>query len=304
MSQSPQAASSTPTEPMVKETSKECRKLPSIPDSQTPTTMAARPKQTHGSNVKANTNSYGPFMLEYSLMAEYNLLMQQKIPGCYAIPSAMSSLVWYGVLFIRQGLYQEGAFKFTIIIPDNFPNGECPSLVFDLPVFHPLVDPLTGQLDVKRAFQKWRRNVNHVWQVLLYARRVFYKIDSKSPLNKEAAELYEADLDCFKTQVSISVQKSKEQLNDPVKSDDPHCLRFSPLDPSVHDDTRQQMLKMKVIGSDVISEENNSSFDAVKLKENESDITTRNGAPPPVSTKGLSWMKPGSVKIFSRDYPA
>lgn len=29
-------------------------------------------------------------------------------------------------------------------------------LVFDLPVFHPLVDPVSGELDVKRAFAKWR----------------------------------------------------------------------------------------------------------------------------------------------------
>ncbi|XP_021364429.1 AKT-interacting protein-like isoform X2 [Mizuhopecten yessoensis] len=285
MSQSSdQATSSTPARPMVKETNKEGRKqLPSIPDTQTQAAMAARPKQ-HGSIVKANTNSYGPFMLEYSLMAEYNLLMQQKTPGCYVIPSAMSSLVWYGVLFIRQGLYQEGAFKFTVIIPDNFPNGDCPSLVFDLPVFHPLVDPLTGQLDVKRAFQKWRKNVNHVWQVLLYARRVFYKIDSKSPLNKEAAELYETDLESFKKNVAESVEKSKERLNDPVKSDDPHCLRFSPWDPSIHEESRQQMLK---------------------TKENESDNGPRNGAPQPgVSSKGLSWMKPGSVQIFARDDPA
>ena len=36
----------------------------------------------------------------------------------------------------------------------------------------------------------FRRNVNHIWQVLLYARRVFYKIDTKAPLNPEAAVLY------------------------------------------------------------------------------------------------------------------
>lgn len=29
-------------------------------------------------------------------------------------------------------------------------------LVFDIPVFHPLVDPTSGELDVKRAFAKWR----------------------------------------------------------------------------------------------------------------------------------------------------
>jgi hypothetical protein len=31
--------------------------------------------------------------------------------------------------------------------------------------------------------------VNHIWQILLYARRCFYKIDTKDPLNVEAAQL-------------------------------------------------------------------------------------------------------------------
>ncbi len=31
--------------------------------------------------------------------------------------------------------------------------------------------------------------MNHIWHVLLYARRVFYKIDTKNPLNPEAAVL-------------------------------------------------------------------------------------------------------------------
>ena len=34
-----------------------------------------------------------------------------------------------------------------------------------------------------------RRNINHLCQVLLYARRIFYKIDLKNPLNPEAANL-------------------------------------------------------------------------------------------------------------------
>jgi len=34
--------------------------------------------------------------------------------------------VWYGVIFIRQGIYQEGIFRFKLFIPDNFPDGDCP----------------------------------------------------------------------------------------------------------------------------------------------------------------------------------
>ena len=103
-------------------------------------------------------HSYGPFFLEYSLLAEYNLLRKQRLPGVYVIPSThtplcklnypvsikltgqkliytgyhlfyhilLSYLGWYGIIFIRQGIYQEGIFRFKIIIPENYPDGDCP----------------------------------------------------------------------------------------------------------------------------------------------------------------------------------
>ena len=96
---------------------------------------------------------------------------------------------WFGIIFIRQGIYQEGVFRFKILIPDNYPDGDCPRLIFEHPVFHPIVDSETHELDVKRGFHKWRRNVNHIWQILLYTRRCFYKFDVKDALNIEAAHL-------------------------------------------------------------------------------------------------------------------
>jgi ubiquitin-protein ligase len=38
----------------------------------------------------------------------------------------MSCLVWYGVLFIHHGIYEEGVFKFIMTIPENYPDGDCP----------------------------------------------------------------------------------------------------------------------------------------------------------------------------------
>lgn len=34
--------------------------------------------------------------------------------------------MWFGVIFIRHGLYLDGVFKFTVYIPDNYPDGDCP----------------------------------------------------------------------------------------------------------------------------------------------------------------------------------
>lgn len=248
------------------------RQLPPIPSPDTQLAMASEIKQRQNNMPKSGSNGHGQLFTEYKLMAEYNLLTTHKCPGCYVVPSALTPLIWHGVLFIRQGLYQEGIFRFILTIPENFPDGDCPSLVFSFPVFHPLVDSSTGELDVKRAFPKWRKSANHIWQVLLYARRVFYKIDTKQPWNKEAASLYDNEPEAFRKEVLKTVSASKEKIDEPVKSDDPHILRFTPLDPSVHEEVRKKMMSMQV-------------------SQNEPG-----GVKP-----GLSWMKPGSVQIFARE---
>uniref|UniRef100_A0A2I2YYK7 AKT-interacting protein n=1 Tax=Gorilla gorilla gorilla TaxID=9595 RepID=A0A2I2YYK7_GORGO len=212
------------------------KQLPSIPKNDLPITKPTSPapaaQSTNGTHA-----SYGPFYLEYSLLAEFTSVVKQKLPGVYVQPSYRSALMWFGVIFIQHGLYQDGVFKFTVYIPDNYPDGDCPRLVFDIPVFHPLVDPTSGKLDVKRAFAKWRRKHNHIWQVLMYARRVFYKIDTASPLNPEAAVLCEKDIHLFKSKVVDSVKVCTAQ--------DLYAISFSPWNPSVHDEAGVKMLTQK-----------------------------------------------------------
>lgn len=250
------------------------KQLPSIPDSETEAAMSASVNNKQNSMMTGGSGC-GPFLLEYSLMAEYNQLYKHKLPGVYVVPSALTPLVWNGVLFIRQGLYQAGVFNFTLTIPENYPDGECPKVVFEHPVFHPMIDPKSGELDVKRGFQKWRRNIHRLCHVLLYARKVFYKIDTKCPLNEEAASLYEHNIEEFKKRVTESVRECKDLLYEPTDNIDPHAIRFTPWDPSVHDEARADMLKLK---------KNNTTLETEPHKKN-----------------GLSWIKPGTTQIFSLD---
>uniref|UniRef100_A0A3Q4MJS0 Akt interacting protein n=1 Tax=Neolamprologus brichardi TaxID=32507 RepID=A0A3Q4MJS0_NEOBR len=132
------------------------KQLPPIPKNAAPITkpspMGAPIQSANGTHA-----SYGPFYLEYSLLAELYVLVQyQNLNFSLLLISWHAPILWFGVIFIRHGLYQDGVFKFTVYIPDNYPDGECPKLVFDIPVFHPLVDPVSGELDVRRAFTKWR----------------------------------------------------------------------------------------------------------------------------------------------------
>ncbi|XP_013918364.1 PREDICTED: AKT-interacting protein [Thamnophis sirtalis] len=211
------------------------KQLPSVPKNVMPMTKPASPalsaQSTNGTHA-----SYGPFYLEYSLLAEYLTLV-----------------------FL---------FFFTLSL-------SLQHLIFDLPIFHPLVDPVSGELDVKRAFTKWRRNHNHIWQILMYARRVFYKIDTTNPLNPESAVLYEKDVQLFKSKVVDSVKLCSSHLFDPPKIEDPHAISFSPWNPAIHNEVREKMLTQKKKGDDQQCKNTQVS--------------------------GLSWVKPGSVQPFSKE---
>ena len=41
--------------------------------------------------------------------------------------------------------------RFQVQIPENYPDGDVPKVVFENPVFHPCVDPITHTLNVKQV---------------------------------------------------------------------------------------------------------------------------------------------------------
>ena len=68
--------------------------LLAVPDMETQMNLSAKMIDRRTCTPKGN-HSYGPFFLEYSLLAEYNLLQKQKLPGIYVIPSSETSLSKY-----------------------------------------------------------------------------------------------------------------------------------------------------------------------------------------------------------------
>ncbi|CAF2150964.1 unnamed protein product [Rotaria magnacalcarata] len=170
------------------------------------------------------------YALDYILQAEYNLLRKQFIPGIIVIPSGKSNLIWNGVHFISQGPYEGGVFRFSILIPNTFPDGDCPQVYFSPSVYHPQMSAQTGELDIKRYFPVWKRNGHHLWQVLRYIRRIFQKIEITNAINLDAAQLYEHDPGAFLLKVSECVNHSKDNIYipDSLTSDDPHAIVFTP----------------------------------------------------------------------------
>ena len=51
-------------------------------------------------------------------------------------------------MFVREGIYKDGIFKFEMNIPSSYP-AKPPEIIFTSKLYHPLVDFTSGKLDLK-----------------------------------------------------------------------------------------------------------------------------------------------------------
>jgi len=227
--------------------------------------------------------TYRPFFLEYALLAEFNLVRRQQPVGVFVIPSSASALIWFGIIFVRQGHFEGGSFKFTIYIPDTFPDCDCPTVIFETAPFHPMVSSTTGEFDTSKSFPKWKKGTNHLWQLLLCLRRSFYQFDMKEPLfNVEAANLFEKDPNLFKHKATECVKLSNKRLLDAPSSCDPHALAFRSIADDEFDKIRSQMTTTSELTGGNSRRVSSTSSSASKAQ-------------------GLSWVRPGTRTVFSKE---
>ena len=124
-------------------------------------------------------NSQNRTSLLSVLLDEYRHVSQNLPSGMIVAPSFHTLLEWHGVLFVNQGWYKGGVFKFVIHVPVDYPESP-PSVYFFNRVFHPLVDEKTGRLDLSPAFPSWRSGRDYIVLVLSYLKKIFYKKELNS----------------------------------------------------------------------------------------------------------------------------
>ncbi|CAG9566948.1 unnamed protein product [Danaus chrysippus] len=217
---------------------------------------------------KMKEGNYAIFHQEYIIMAEYRMLQTENLPGIYVIPSHENSLLWYGVIFVRSGIYGGGVFRFTLTLPEKFPDDIVPTVTFTSPMFHPAVESTTGILNLKEVFPQWDRKQNHIWQILKYLHWIFQNLNMKVPVNNEASMLLKKNRKSFIDKVKECIVASVEHVYDDPPTDDKHYITFKPYDPSIHDNARNMMLKP--------SNTNESSH-------------------------GISWVQSGSYQSFTKE---
>ncbi|XP_028178819.1 protein crossbronx homolog [Ostrinia nubilalis] len=209
------------------------------------------------------------FHQEYIIMAEYRMLQTENLQGIYVIPSYENSFLWFGVIFVRAGSYEGGIFRFTLTLPEKFPDDEVPILTFTPSLYHPAVDANTGTLNLSEVFPQWDRKRNHIWQILKYLHWIFHNLNMKVPSNIEASAAYKSNRKLFLDKVRECVVSSIDHVFDDPPTEDKHYITFKPYDPEIHDPAKNMMLKPP--------------------KPNEGH------------NQGISWVQAGSYQPFTKE---
>ncbi|VDD92940.1 unnamed protein product [Enterobius vermicularis] len=163
---------------------------------------------------------------DHLILSEYALICQEPVDGLYITPSEKDVTVWFGVLFIRRGIYMGAVLRFTLTLPQEFGmSAELPIVVFDLPVYHPHIDPHTHELEISRYFTDgWQPEKHHIYHVLLIVQRTFFSYDADKATckNPGAVTMYQENRDGF-------LEKAQR------------VIRFFPWEATVHEPLRHRL---------------------------------------------------------------
>jgi len=196
---------------------------------------------------------------EYALLMEYKALRGRVESGVYVIPGFESLLRWYGAIFIHEGDYNGGTFKFTIFLPDTYPKSGNPRLRFETKIFHPLIHASTRELDLtpaKLPTDDSGATRGYMQQLLRYVKEVFYfhekywKVEAKEPtkipcFSSAAAKLYSRDRTKYRAKCKECVRESLERMK--IGADPESSLSFGPYMDS-HEVVRDKILKGTKLG--------------------------------------------------------
>lgn len=164
---------------------------------------------------------------------------------------------------MRQGLYSDGIFRFSLSLPDQFPSDtEVPvrieivcgikytycylcqfrsshtqAVIFETAVPHPLICPYTQRLDISAAFSRWTEGESRLWQVLKFVQFAFEQARACArgkTANAVAAEQLLHTPEAFGVQVREAVRLARDAVYDAPPTEDQHYITFERFEQDVH----------------------------------------------------------------------
>lgn len=80
--------------------------------------------------------------------------------------------LWHGVIFVSQGPFNGGIFRFDIVFPPAYPSS-IPQVFFPPTLLHPLVDPDSGRLLLTSKLPTWNPRRDFVSHILRFVKSAF-----------------------------------------------------------------------------------------------------------------------------------
>ncbi|KAF2839393.1 ubiquitin-conjugating enzyme [Patellaria atrata CBS 101060] len=118
-------------------------------------------------------------------------LMMSSTPGVSAFPNDGDLLNWTGTIVGPDATPYEGlTFKLSFNFPTTYPYAP-PTVLFKTPIYHPNID-FSGRICLDILKDKWSAIYN-VQSVLLSLQSLLGEPNNASPLNGQAAELWDKD---------------------------------------------------------------------------------------------------------------
>ena len=157
---------------------------------------------------------------DFKLAIEFKHLMQHAPSGVYLIPELKNIRRLHGVIFIRKGLYRDGVFRFTMILPELYNSmNSHPEIFFTLPVYNPLIHPETGKLDLiqDENLKVWNPEKHFILTALTFLKKIFYlkQYDSfKFVSNEDARNLFNSNKNQYIENVQSFVRQSIDSVHD------------------------------------------------------------------------------------------
>ncbi len=156
------------------------------------------------------------------LTLEYYLLKKFCPSGIYIVPHLEDRLtsadtVWDGVIFVKAGPYKHGKFYFFICFPEDYPKS-WPRVQFHSLVYHPLINPQDGSLDLKMlttAAKTEKPFESLAMKTIAFIKQIFYCEEYWKVLsshNVQAGQMYIKDRAAFMKEAKASVTEAEKRL--------------------------------------------------------------------------------------------
>ncbi|CAI6339488.1 unnamed protein product [Periconia digitata] len=144
------------------------------------------------------------------LQKELMDIMTNPTPGITAFPSSENLTIWTATIEGPSGTpYEALVFKLSFEFPATYPYSP-PNVLFKTPIYHPNVD-FSGRICLDILKDKWSA-VYNIGTVLLSLQSLLGEPNNSSPLNGEAAELWDNDMLEYKRKVAAR-HKTPEELD-------------------------------------------------------------------------------------------